>query len=123
MNRSFSIAFLFFFFIFKTPLHAKKNWKEITLITKSNETIVGEVSIKTNFKYYPTLPARDKITHGIKTYYPCDVKSFTIKMEEQDLYFKVFRIEAEYSENDLPLLDNSPTIKLERQTPFLLNFS
>lgn len=39
MNRLFILAFLLFLFIFKTTLHAQKNWKEITLVTKDNETI------------------------------------------------------------------------------------
>lgn len=104
-------------FIFTTTTSAQRNL-EITVITKNNDSIHGLIPAKNRFKFYKSLAIKAKKDNTLHVYYPNDIQSFTIKTEDQLLYFKTLIIEAEYSADDLTNLSDSPKIELTKDTVF-----
>jgi hypothetical protein len=104
--------------LFLHTLHAQNNWKEITIITANGDSLTGEIAIRIKFKSYKSLAVRNTKTKIITVYKPREIRSFTIKGEEQDLYFKTLQLEADYSSTDLSMLEQSPIVTLVKDTVF-----
>jgi hypothetical protein len=99
-------------------LPAQNNWKKITIVTAKGDSLNGEIVIRVKFKSFKSLAVRDKETKVITVYKPKEIKSFIIKGEEQDLYFKTLQLEADYSSNDLSMLEQTPIVTLVKDTIF-----
>lgn len=107
----------FLCFIFNTTTSAQRNL-EITVITKNNDSIKGLIPAKNRFKFYKSLTIKAKTDNALQVYYPKDIQSFTIKTDDQLLYFKTLIIEADYSADDLTNLSDSPKIELTKDIVF-----
>ncbi|MES1181233.1 MAG: hypothetical protein ABUL44_00405 [Flavobacterium sp.] len=103
--------------LFFSTLHAQNNWKKIT-ITVNGDSLNGEIAIRIKFKSFKSLAVRNKETGITTVYKPKEIRSFTIKVEEQDLYFKTLQLEADHSSTDLSMLEQTPIVTLVKDTVF-----
>ena len=105
-----------FLFIFCNHLFSQKNNWQITLITKSADSIQGTIYYKNKFKTYHGITVKtNNVSH---LYLPKDILSFTITENDQTLYFKSLVVDADYSPVELSKLSFSPKIELTKDTVF-----
>lgn len=118
----FLLKILVLFFIttcvFSNHLKAQSNWKKITVIKTNGDTIHGEFFFKNKFKTFKSLIVRDEKSKAQKFFFTKDISSFFIEAEEQKLYFKTLRIEADYSSNDPTHISGTPNVTLIADTVF-----
>ncbi len=98
------------------PLHAQRRWDKATIVLNNNDTVQGEIAVKRKAKIFESIVVKN--SKGVmQEYFPLDVLSFTIH-GVQEMYFKTFFTETDFSEIELDKIDNNREIKLVKDTVF-----
>lgn len=118
MIRFLLFPLITFVLLSSEAITAQNSYQEITAITANGDSITGLIPYKNKFKTFKRILITDKTTGISKPFYPSDIKSFTIHLEDQTIYFKTFITQADYSYDEYDKLSNSPKISLVKDTVF-----
>ncbi len=98
-------------------IYSQGNWEYGFIVKKNNDTIHGQIELKTINKYF------EKINFNangiITTYHPKQINSFSIKTEKQNLQFNSSVVKIELSDNSFSKLTNNPKPNLIIDTIFV----
>jgi len=109
----FSVTLITALIISHQAATAQNKWKDGYVVTQAGDTVHGEIAFKDKPKPPKTLVFRNK-KGDEKHYRPFEVRSFTVHLSGQDVYFKSFSSELDVSPTDLASIDNSPNPTLKK---------